>query len=305
MNGPEFILAFIQYQYELLTQHVAGHKGFPGYHFIVSLFGVFPASVFAIGALRNKLAEESVEKFELRWLMILLLLIVLVLFTLVQSKIVHYSSLSYFPISFLSAWFLSYVTDGKVRWTAWHGAVFIVILTLISITVGMLPWIGMHIRDLKSYFQLDTFTRIAIEAPVKWDAMDYVPFIVLVTIIVSAIIFWRRSDDERTWITLLLGMPLFVNIALIFFIGKIEHYSQRAAIEFCQTKSGQQVEITTIGYKSYVPYFYADKPIPVETTRKRMIERYHILRADKIKKLEEHMEWKVVGEKNGYIFLEE
>jgi 4-amino-4-deoxy-L-arabinose transferase-like glycosyltransferase len=58
-NGPEFIMAFLQYQYELLTQSVAGHKGFPGYHFVVMLFGVFPASVFALGGFRKKTRRRA------------------------------------------------------------------------------------------------------------------------------------------------------------------------------------------------------------------------------------------------------
>src|SRR6186997_1736763 len=69
-NGPEFITAFLQYQYELLTQSVAGHKGFPGYHFVVTLFGVFPASLFALAGFRKKSADANVEIYKLRLLMI-------------------------------------------------------------------------------------------------------------------------------------------------------------------------------------------------------------------------------------------
>ena len=304
-NGPEFITAFLQYQYELLTQSVAGHKGFPGYHFVVTLFGVFPASIFALGGLRKKQEGELQHHFELRVLMILLTGIVLILFSAVQSKIVHYSSMTYFPISFLSAWFLSNILDDKVKWTAWHGSILIVITTLIFITIWVVPWVGMHIQDLKSYFSLDTFTRIALETPVKWDLWDYSPFMILLIILTLAVFFWRNEKYRRSWITIFIGMPLFVNIALIFFIGKIETYTQGAAVEFCQSKAGKPVEITTIGYKSYLPYFYADKPVPVKTHPSMIIPRYHILRADKIKRLEEHTDWKVVGEKNGYIFLEE
>jgi len=271
----------------------------------VTLFGVFPAAAFALGGFRKKQEGELQPHFELRTLMILLTVIVLILFSLVQSKIVHYSSMTYFPISFLSAWFLSYNLDKKVRWSAWHGSILIVITTLIFITIWILPWVGMHIQDLKSYLSLDMFTRIALDAPVKWDLWDYTPFVILLFILTLAVFFWRNEKYERSWVTIFFGMPLFINIALIFFIGKIETYTQGAAVEFCQSKAGQPVEISTIGYKSYLPYFYADKPVPVKTHPAIMIPRYHILRADKIKRLEEHTDWKVIGEKNGYIFLEE
>jgi len=127
----------------------------------------------------------------------------------------------------------------------------------------------------------------------------------LVLIFLLAILFWRKSEYERSWVTLFFGMPLFVNLSLIFFIGKIEAYTQRAAVEFCQSKAGQHVEISTLGHKSYLPYFYADKPVPAAKHSSMMTDHYCILRADNIKRLEEHTDWKVVGEKNGYIFLEE
>ncbi len=304
-NGPDFILAFLKYQYSLLTQSVAGHKGFPGYHFFVTLFGVFPASVFALGAFRKKQADENMPHFELRFLMILLLGIVLVLFSVVQSKIVHYSSLTYFPVSFLSAWFLARALDNKLKWSAWHGSILIVITTLVFIVMWIFPWLGMHAQDLKSYFSFDAFTRIALDTPVSWTFIDYIPFASLFLIFLLAVLYWRKGDYERSWVTIFFGIPLFVNISLLFFIGKIETYTQGAAVEFCKTMAGKQVEISTIGYKSYLPYFYTDKPVPLKNHSLMMPKRFHILRADKVKRLEEHTDWKVVGEKNGYIFLEE
>lgn len=52
-----------EYQAELLTESVAGHKGFPGYHFVVALFGTFPASLFALGGLRKRTSNEDQEYY--------------------------------------------------------------------------------------------------------------------------------------------------------------------------------------------------------------------------------------------------
>ena len=100
-------------------------------------------------------------------------------------------------------------------------------------------------------------------------------------------------------------MGLFVTIALIFFIGKIERYSQHAPVEFCEKYEGQQVEIQTIGYKSYLPFFYAQKPVPDTTRSAADIPHYYILKVDKRKKLEERPELQIMYEKNGFIFLEQ
>ncbi|MEM6768499.1 MAG: glycosyltransferase family 39 protein, partial [Bacteroidota bacterium] len=56
-NGPSFSIAFIRYNWELFSTHSAGHKGFPGYHFVVLLIGCFPASIYALRSFR-KVSQE-------------------------------------------------------------------------------------------------------------------------------------------------------------------------------------------------------------------------------------------------------
>ena len=53
---------FITYQAGLLIDDFAGHGGFPGYHFIVMLIGVFPSSViFLSGIITMKEEARSME----------------------------------------------------------------------------------------------------------------------------------------------------------------------------------------------------------------------------------------------------
>ncbi len=68
-NGDTFVREFFAYQYRLFSTPDAGHKGFPGYHFVVLLLGCFPASVFAIRALGKALdtGEEHLQDFQ-RWM---------------------------------------------------------------------------------------------------------------------------------------------------------------------------------------------------------------------------------------------
>ena len=56
--------------------------------------------------------------------------------------------------------------------------------------------------------------------------------------------------------TLFFGNALWVFTALIFFIAKVEHISQRAAVEFCESQAQEDVYLLNYGYKSYVPWFY-------------------------------------------------
>lgn len=303
-NGPDFIMAFVKYQVELLTKSVAGHKGFPGYHFVVVLFGVFPASVFALAGLRKKMAGEEDHLYQYRLLMMVLTGVVLVLFSIVQSKIVHYSSMAYYPISFLSAWAICQFLDGHLRWKAWQKYIGFGIAGLICVVLIALPLAGQNMHVLRDSFEFDAFSAAAMTAKVSWPHTTYLPAIWMIATLVTFAILWRRGAFEKGFVVLFPGVAIFVSIALISFIGRIERYSQHAAIEFCESKAGQHVEIRTLGYKSYVPYFYAKKPAPVVDKSKEDNPHFFILREDKRHQLEKYPELRILYEKNGFIFLE-
>jgi 4-amino-4-deoxy-L-arabinose transferase-like glycosyltransferase len=301
-NGPDWILAFLRYQVELLTESVAGHKGFPGYHFVVALFGIFPASLFALGGIFSRDADNGQPRRDLRRLMIVLLVVVLVLFSIVQSKIVHYSSMAYFPVAFLAACMLEEMLDERRRMPAWikglAGAVTLIVVSLI----WLFPIAGMNIQQLPELVKVDAFTAKAITAPVHWGILDLIPALWLTILLVAAFMFWKKKQKHLAVVMLSLGMAIWVNLALIFFIGKVERYTQYAAVEFCASKAGQAVTITPVGYKSYLPFFYAKKPAPGKLTPTG--EEYFILREDKRKRLEQMPDVEILYERHGYIFLQ-
>ncbi len=303
-NGPEFILAFLQYQEELLTKSVAGHKGFPGYHFIVTLFGVFPASIFAIGALRPGQKSTVSAHQELRVLMIILLAIVLILFSVVQSKIVHYSSLVYYPVSFLSAWAICRYLDGTYSWPRWQVALGWFMFSILLLAVIFLPVAGMNLAYLKENLKFDAFTRATLDAEVQWGLIDFLPAVTLVLMAGLSMLWLKQKRFGISLLSLFIGMGLFVNVGLIFFIKKIEHYSQRAAIDFCKEQQGKFVEVKTLGFKSYIPYFYTTKKKMYETSCAGIPALYIIKANKKEEMLLDYPGLKIMYEKNGYIFLE-
>ena len=300
-HGTIFISAFIKYQAELFSQSVAGHKGFPGYHFVVALFGVFPASLFAMAAIRKKQSWEEQHVWDLRLMMIILTGVVLILFSVVQSKIVHYSSLVYYPVTFLSAWWLVGFAGHRFSWKTWQTVTGLMVSGVIFLFLLILPWLGMNLEEFAQKVSLDDFTKAAIEAEVKWNIFDFIPALWLACVLILSFVFFKKRKLDRAVITLFGGTALLVNIFLIFFIGKIEHYSQRSAIEFYKSHKGKQAEISTLGFHSYAPYFYSQKPFP-DTSISR--QHFFVVRVDKRSLLEEHPELKALYEKNGFIFLE-
>lgn len=255
-NGPDFIVEFTIRQWELLTTSDAGHKGFPAYHFVVLLLGCFPASIFALRGLgKIKGLHSHVVDFQ-RW-MIILLLVVLVLFSLVGTKIIHYSSMAYYPISFLSALSLWQILEFPRKRQIWI-AIVVSLIAFIAIAISIaLPYAGMHIEEIRPLFEKDPFAMANLDAEVPWSYWDYLPAVILT---ISLIVYWlyRKRSPNFAIRTLFFGNAIWVFAALIFFIGKVERISQRAAVEFFQEYSQEDVYLINYGYKSYVPGFYGE-----------------------------------------------
>ena len=255
LNGPDFIIEFTVRQWELLTSEDAGHGGFPGYHFVVLLFGCFPASILAIRAFGSFPGLSfHVRDFQ-RW-MIILLMVVLILFSLVGTKIVHYSSLAYYPVSFLAALTLWHIFEKKTRQAPWITITTFAIGAMILVISFALPYIGKHPEVLSSALESDPFAQANFQADVQWGVVHNIPAIFYLVILAVFATLLKRYP-YHAWRTLFFGTAGWVMLCLVFFINNIESYSQRAAVEFFEDQHGQDVYVTTYMYKSYVPWFYA------------------------------------------------
>lgn len=265
LNGSTFIREFTTYQIRLFSTADAGHKGFFGYHFVVLLIGCFPASVFALRALlripKAILSEEPDFQEDFRRWMRILLWVVLILFSLVGTKIVHYSSLAYFPLTYLSAWVLYLIGEKKLTFSPWMYRTLWVIGGLFMLVVFLMPWIGKNAARLIPYLR-DPFAQGNLEASVHWSGLEMMPGLWLLLILAYALSAFRRGHHWNGFRVLFGGTALFVLLTLVFFIKRIEGYSQRAAIEFFQEKSKEDCYIITHGYKSYAHLFYAKKQPP-------------------------------------------
>ncbi len=256
IHGPDFLIEFTIRQWELLTSNDAGHGGFPGYHFVVLLFGCFPASIFAIRGMGKFSSLPYHARDFQRW-MIILLWVVLILFSLVGTKIIHYSSLAYYPLTFLSALTLWHIIQKRTANSVWYYVGVLSIGSLIALISLALPWAGMHLEAVKPLFEKDAFAMANLNADVPWSNWDYMPGLLMVAVLVAYVVVMQKKASSGLKV-LFIGSGIWVFIALIFFIGKVERISQRASIEFFQSQIGQKVYVTTFGYKSYVPWFYAE-----------------------------------------------
>ncbi len=316
-HGPALVIQFNEYQYRLFSTPDAGHAGFPGYHFVVLLFGCFPASIFLVRSLFRMPEPALAHQKDFRKWMLFLFWVVLILFTIVKSKIVHYSSLCYFPLTFLAATAVYQILEGRIAFNRWMKIGLATIGGLYALLLIALPWIMMHPERLIPLFN-DPFAQGNLEAAVNWTGWEMLPGIWLIGVLVVAI-KWLGQEQQRTKGVAVLfgGTAIFVMLTLIFYINRVESYSQRAAIEFFQSRAGERCYLLTHGYKSYAHLFYGDvlpesKPqIEDPQQWKEFLLHGEIARpvyiVTKIHKAAELTdsapELKEIGRKNGFVFF--
>ena len=311
-NGPWFITEFNKYQYRLFSTPDAGHKGFPGYHFVVLLIGCFPASIFYLRSLAKLPVAEHAYQADMRRWMQILFWVVLILFSIVQSKIVHYSSMCYFPLTYMAVVVLDNIIEKRIAFIAWMKTMLWVIGGLFVLATLVVPVVGQHIEWLQSLFD-DPFAQANMEAQVHWSWLDSFPGWFLLGVLIAFTFLLKKGRRYQAIIVLFVGTAFFVNLSLVFYINKIENYSQRAAIEFFKSKAAEDCYILPIGYKTYGHLFYAQKPMDVHTKSydanwllRGEVDKpvYVITKIHKTEEVEKEKSLKEIGRKNGFVFYE-
>jgi hypothetical protein len=175
----------------------------------------------------------------------------------------------------------------------------------------MFPLLADHNDRLlsKDFSFLDPFTRAAVQRDVHWSGYEWlIGLFLILGVIFSCIQILRR--DPRGMLILHLFILLFATASIYTFTGRIEGYTQRAAIKFYKGLKGQEVYLNTLGFKSYAHLFYFDKQPgepnkDVEKLMEDELDRdaYFVIRVDKKEiYLERYPKLEVLHEKDGYLF---
>ncbi|MES2387608.1 MAG: glycosyl transferase, partial [Bacteroidota bacterium] len=321
-NGPWFITEFIKYNYRLYNIPDAGHGGFPGYHFVVLLVGCFPASLFCIRAMGPMPAANPVQSDFRRW-MIILFWVVLIVFTIVKSKIVHYSSLCYFPLTFLAAVAIYEMVQGRMRFPKWIKIGTGVLGILIGIVPLILPYMAQHKEQyLRPLLSKDPFALKNLDAEVHWTGTEWLVGVFVIAYIITVLLLWKRQRLVQGFTLLLGGTAFTVMFILWGFIGRVELFSQGAAISFFESLAGKDVYVIPFGYRTYAHYFYPklqpenkpkfyyaeDKDRGPDEWREFLLTQpqpkdvYVISKINKTDGLEKYPALKKIGEQNGFVF---
>jgi hypothetical protein len=98
----------------------------------------------------------------------------------------------------------------------------------------------------------------------------------------------------------------------IFIVPKVEQYSQAAAIEFYESKKGQDVHVEVLGFKSYAHLFYFQKQ-PDKTKKNQSIDSllngkvdkpvFFVSKIGRVENFLSNPNLEVLYQKNGFVFL--
>ena len=312
-NGFWFVNEFIIYTLRLAKTEDAGHGGFVGYHFVVLLIGCFPASVFAVSSVLRAYNFYGEKVDFTRWMRVLFW-VVLILFSIVQSKIVHYSSMCYLPLTFLSAITLKKYMEKEDKLPTFTCNLIVIIGLLLGLLIAAIPFIGQNIAVLKPLLSADAFAIKNLDAVVTWHLWTSIIGFVLIIGVVMCYLFFRNRIFTSILLRILRGSVflflttiIFIQGVLFFYVDNIEAYSQRAAIDFYQSKQTEDCVIETFGFKSYAHLFYSKKPIPtvpkVDLLREKPLKQgYFVAKITSKDSLDTYKNLRFMYEKNGFVF---
>lgn len=305
LNGNYDILYdFVIYQIRLFQTEDAGHGGFLGYHFVILLIGVFPASIFALKAFKKDKNEKHEQKKFKQW-MLILFWVVLILFSIVKTKIIHYSSLAYFPLTFLGAYALCKTESGVYKKSKVITGIFFFFAVFYASVIFILQYVGQNSKKIiESGIIKDEFAAANLQAQTSFTGFEFLLGIFLILGIISAFIFIKRSYYIRNAVIFIVIM-VFTNLTVLVIVPEVEKISQGATVEFYKSKKNEDAYFDTYGMKSYAQFFYGEIKISaVENFKKGKQKKIYVTcRNYKTKELEKrNSEYKKLYEKNGFVF---
>ncbi|MDI9320131.1 MAG: glycosyltransferase family 39 protein [Phycisphaerales bacterium] len=309
-NGSTFLKEFLTYQVGLFSQNIADHAEPWYYHPIVLLVGCFPASLFLFQYSLKRNANRNATSDFSRWMWILFW-VVLILFSIVKTKIVHYSSLCYFPLSFLAAQQLYRLSDNQTQLKKGIRIALLFLGSVWAILLIAIPLVGLYKGKLIPYIQ-DPFAVANLQANITWSLAESawgIAYLILIWVSV----FMMHRQFKKGLLLLLIVQVMIIQITILHFTPKIEGYSQRAAIEFYESKQGQDVYVQVLGFRSYAHLFYTQKHPSLNPNYHK--EEWLINGSvDKptylVAKIQDAAQWKtnnnlkLLYEKNGFSFFE-
>jgi 4-amino-4-deoxy-L-arabinose transferase-like glycosyltransferase len=299
--GTGIIEDFFAYQIRLLTTGDAGHGQPFYYHALVLLLGCFPISIRAL----NRIFVKKESTAFASWMKVLFW-VVLILFSAVKTKIVHYSSMCWLPMTFFSAQIMVDWSEGLISLSRPKIILFVFLGLLLGLVFTLVPIIGENPSKFLSYIQ-DGFVRGNLQSPVAWEGFEK-----WIGVIWSALILYtvwgKNGGSFQKFLTFMVAGIFLIFAYSRFVVPKIEGYTQATPIDFYIAKSGQEVYVETVGFKSFAHLLYFQKqkgsPTGEELMSRSSVDRptFFVMKSDAEDRFKYHPNLILINEQNGFLF---
>jgi hypothetical protein len=302
--GTGFITNFIANHIDLFLQPIAGHAQPFYYHFFVVFLGCFPASILAIKSL---VAPHFKERCTMSSIMIILFWVVMMLFSLSTTKIVHYSSLAYLPVSFFAAYHLYELETDKIMSLKWTKIGLCMIGISISVIFIALPIVALHRKWLYPFIH-DKFILACMHMSVNWSLQDCASGCSYLLLNLISFYYLHRRWIFAFVLGSVMATTCCIGLATRQIIPKIEMHTQRPTIGFYKRLAGQAVYITTVGFKSYAPFFYGQISLQAVdfaslVTGQLQYPAYFVVKVNDLEKLSKYRDIILLYTEGGFAFL--
>lgn len=307
--GMWFLDKFITYQVRLFSTEDAGHGGPFFYHWVVLLFGCFPASIFLFQYSRKRVTDNGSARDFTKWMWILFS-VVLILFSIVKTKIVHYSSLCYFPLTYLAALKLYRLGEEQEKLKGVVKALMVIIGVIMAAIFIALPIVGMHLKAIAAGVK-DVNAAADMQADVSWSYAESIWGILYLVAVILAFATINK-DFRKSMVTFFVAQIVLAQVLILHYTPKVEAISQRTAIEYFKTFRGKDEYVYSLGYHSYANLFYSQKAPTVNVApldKGGLLDTnvgkpvYYISRLNRLEEYSKSPQLKIYGRKNSFIFM--
>jgi hypothetical protein len=131
--------------------------------------------------------------------------------------------------------------------------------SILGVACLLFPFLGNFAPHVKQLLAADPFAVANVDSLQEIHFTGLEPFIGLWSIGVPlvAIALLNRKQFAKAMYVLFGGTALTVMLVLWGFMGRIEYFTQGAAIEFLESLKGKKVYVLPLGYRTYTTFFYA------------------------------------------------
>jgi hypothetical protein len=171
---------------------------------------------------------------------------------------------------------------------------------LLMASMLLLPHIAQLLHKIEPYLQ-DPFASEALHAKVYWSKSDFIPGIIFSGLFTVSILMFITSKLKQAIATLLLSMALLTQFFMVWFVPRIERYSQGAMIDFIEEKANENSRIEATGFKSYAHLFYG-KQLPPQSYSDSSTH-YYITKVHRLDVVNTWINAEEVERRNGFVFL--